>query len=82
MGHETVEGDFIDQSHLTNGEILEYSNPHEYRLPYIYDNFQWTHCEAAGYRFRMSDDEKQLLSTNDYPPMPDFSDDQIQVRPS
>ncbi|EGB07328.1 hypothetical protein AURANDRAFT_65038 [Aureococcus anophagefferens] len=35
----------------TNAEIFEYSNPSDYKLPYVYDSFEWPHCEADGVVF-------------------------------
>lgn len=34
---------------LTNREVLESFDPRNNALPYIYDTFEWPHCEADGY---------------------------------
>ena len=34
------------ESYLTNGELLDAINPDDYRMPYIYENFEWPHCAA------------------------------------
>ena len=39
----------VDGRHLTNGEYYEYLSPKTASLPYVYDNFEWKHCEALGY---------------------------------
>lgn len=36
---------------LTNAEFLASLDPYDYRLPYVYDNFRWTHCEEEGVFF-------------------------------
>lgn len=36
---------------FTNREALLAMDPRENNLPYIYDNFEWTHCAADGYNF-------------------------------
>ena len=33
----------------TNRELYEVADPHHSDLPYVYENFEWTHCEALGY---------------------------------
>ena len=36
---------------LTNRELLQAFDPRSNSLPYVYDNFKWTHCEADGVSF-------------------------------
>ena len=40
-----------DPSFVTNGELFDLSDPRDYRLPYVYDDFAWPHCVQAGYAF-------------------------------
>lgn len=51
--HENDDGEWVS-SYLSNGEVFHISDPttSSYRLPYVYDNFEWPHCELAGYKFR------------------------------
>merc|ERR1712185_873767 len=39
------------QRHYTNQEIREMIRPTDYRMPYVYSQFQWPHCDAQGYVF-------------------------------
>ena len=36
---------------LTNLELFNLLDPSDHRLPYVYDAFQWDHCEAQGVVF-------------------------------
>eukprot|EP00622_Pseudochattonella_farcimen_P007493 FR743489.1.p2 GENE.FR743489.1~~FR743489.1.p2 ORF type:complete len:162 (-),score=17.60 FR743489.1:95-580(-) len=36
----------------SNRELYELANPEGSRLPYIYDSFEWPHCEQRGCNFR------------------------------
>lgn len=50
----------------TNGEVLAMSDPrsNEYSMPYIYDKFNWDHCEPDGYDFMtLLDDMKKEADT-------------------
>lgn len=38
----------IDGHAFTNGEYYDYATPKESNVPYVYDNFEWKHCEALG----------------------------------
>jgi len=38
-----------DDRYYTNIELYEYFRPHQEALQYMYDNFQWPHCELLGY---------------------------------
>ena len=45
-------GAFV-KSYLTNEEVRVLTSPSEnYSLPYIYNHFDWPHCDEAGYPFR------------------------------
>ena len=48
--YDAVSGRFV-RRFATNAEIFEYSNPSDYKLPYVYDSFEWPHCEADGVVF-------------------------------
>lgn len=53
--HEEDTGQWV-KSYLSNGEIFKASDPTNsdtYRLPYVYDNFEWPHCELAGWNMRL-----------------------------
>ncbi len=39
----------IDGHDFTNSEYYDYMDPNLDNLPYVYDNFEWKHCEALGY---------------------------------
>jgi hypothetical protein len=39
----------IDGQTFTNGEYYSYLDPSSANTPYVYDNFEWSHCEALGY---------------------------------
>lgn len=36
---------------LTNRELLQAFDARSNSLPYVYDTFKWTHCEADGFDF-------------------------------
>lgn len=40
-----------NHSGLSNREVLEALDPRIDSLPYVYDNFEWPHCEAEGLDF-------------------------------
>lgn len=48
-----ADGEWVS-SYLSNGEIFHLSDPTKssYHLPYVYDNFEWPHCDLAGWKFR------------------------------
>lgn len=48
--YDPTSGRFV-RRYATNAEIFDYSNPSDYKLPYVYDAFQWPHCDAAGQSF-------------------------------
>ena len=48
--YDPTSGRFV-RRYATNAEIFDYSNPSDYKLPYVYDTFQWPHCEAIGQSF-------------------------------
>ena len=43
---------------LTNGELLDHLDPHDWRMDYVYEEFDWAHCDAAGYAFPRLDWDK------------------------
>ena len=45
------DGNFAS-SYLTNAEIFNISSPSNYKLHYIYDGFEWSHCDEAGFKFK------------------------------
>jgi len=47
--HDSLVFGAVDGYEFTNREYFEYLNPKKASLPYVYDNFQWKHCEALGY---------------------------------
>ena len=49
--HEAEDGEFAS-SYLTNGEILNISSPAHYKMHYIYDTFEWAHCDDTDFRFK------------------------------
>ena len=40
MTYENADGDWVT-SYATNQEVYEMSNPEEYHLHYVYENFEW-----------------------------------------
>jgi len=38
---------------MSNAELLDAANPTDSKLPYVYDNFQWTHCDEIGVPLRL-----------------------------
>jgi len=58
LGHykSDIPGNFTnlfdhDNQVYTNIELYEKLHPLNENLPYVYDNFIWTHCEERGYNF-------------------------------
>ena len=47
---EDDEGEYASRQ-LSNIELYKSLNPHSTRMPYVYDHFQWQHCDDSGYRF-------------------------------
>lgn len=42
-------------SYFTNAEVLNAINPtsgESYKAHYIYDHFEWSHCESQGFAFK------------------------------
>ena len=39
------------QGAFTNLEFYEWAAPHNPALPYVYDDFDWDHCERQGFDF-------------------------------
>lgn len=44
---------------LTNREILAALDPRANSLSYVYDKFEWSHCEADGYDFNDAWDDTE-----------------------
>lgn len=44
-------GNRSERSGLSNREVLEALDPRINTLPYVYDNFEWPHCEEEGLNF-------------------------------
>lgn len=42
----------FERKYHTNLEVREAMNPSSYGLPYIYQHFEWEHCEQLGYSFK------------------------------
>mmetsp|Transcript_34736 Transcript_34736/g.43831 ORF Transcript_34736/g.43831 Transcript_34736/m.43831 type:complete len:115 (-) Transcript_34736:245-589(-) len=38
---------------FTNQELYDYVEPTNIDLPYMYDNYEWTHCEEEGISFKV-----------------------------
>ena len=36
---------------LTNREMYDFLSPFNEKLPYVYDNFRWAHCDKEGFTF-------------------------------
>lgn len=36
-------------SYFTNAEFYDYTSPFNENLPYMYDSFEWPHCDESGY---------------------------------
>ena len=48
---EDEDGEFFT-SYLTNIEIFNITAPSSYKMHYIYDNFEWAHCDDTDYKFK------------------------------
>lgn len=44
-------GSFVS-SHQTNEDVRKMLRPSSYKVPYIYNNFEWSHCAEEGYHFK------------------------------
>ena len=55
-GHEANElipfGNVASET-FTNREFFEFMHPFNEELPYVYDTFQWPHCEDLGFSFNI-----------------------------
>ena len=40
---------------LSNGDLYHMLNPHEYKMSFVYDAFDWAHCEQDGVKFTQLD---------------------------
>ena len=43
----------FEYTYMSNEEILDAANPNDSQLPYVYDNFQWKHCDEVGVPLRL-----------------------------
>ena len=41
-------GQDSSESHMTNQELYQYFDPKNPSLPYVYEDFEWAHCDADG----------------------------------
>ena len=62
-------GDEDDDSYYTAKELFLKMDPHAGTLTYVFDNFQWPHCEEEGYPLDLigestADDDSGSWSTN------------------
>ena len=46
----TTDGSY-EVAQLTNRELYAALDPRAARMPYVYDNFEWSHCDADGVHF-------------------------------
>ena len=53
MARTGIKGDEVSGNSLTNREILQALDPRVNKLSYIYDTFEWSHCDMDG--IHMSD---------------------------
>ena len=44
-----------EKMRLSNQQLFTKINPNDYRMPYIYDSFEWDHCSDSGYTFSRLD---------------------------
>jgi hypothetical protein len=44
------------ESFITNSELFSFLDPENLYLPYVYDNFEWSHCDDEGYHFGIQTD--------------------------
>ena len=50
---EDADADSATGHHYTNGELYALTDPQSHdSLPYVYDNFEWDHCDAQGVSLR------------------------------
>eukprot|EP00752_Nemacystus_decipiens_P001330 g1320.t1 len=45
---EVSSGVPVMKNYYTNGELYDLLHPSEMNLPYVYDNFEWPHCDEQG----------------------------------
>ena len=44
-----------EKMRLSNQQLFAKINPNDYRMPYIYDHFEWGHCSDSGCTFSRLD---------------------------
>ena len=55
MGHHAVDLTYFDMTYfdaagdvqsrtLSNFEVMQVTNPKQYKASYVYENFEWSHC--------------------------------------
>ena len=53
----------FEYRYLTNAEVFDLSAPGNYTLDYVYDNFEWNHCDDTPFAFpRLSDAQADSAS--------------------
>merc|ERR1711998_162 len=55
-----------DPQQYTNSDLMTYFDPMLIETPYIYDTFEWPHCEKEGYNLQLIDDTTDV-DTGDAP---------------
>ena len=53
----------FEYRYLTNGEVFDLSAPGNYSLDYVYDNFEWTHCDDTPFAFPRLEDAQRWSAT-------------------
>ena len=48
--YDEASGAFVERW-LTNGELFHMMNPNSYYMHYVYDTFEWEHCDGTSYAF-------------------------------
>ena len=43
------EDEWDGETYYTNADLYDNLSPYNADKPYVYDNFEWPHCELAGY---------------------------------
>ena len=53
----------FEYAYLTNAEIFDLNAPGNYSLDYVYDNFEWSHCDDTPFAFPKLDDAQSISET-------------------